>query len=60
VGAPKTSFSWAFFVASFNFSLIAGSLIVSKKNNFDFKWNSKFTLNYLNIMRGYIIIASSN
>jgi len=31
VGAPKTSFSWAFLVASFNLSLIAGSLIVLKK-----------------------------
>jgi len=31
VGAPKTSFSWALLVASFNFSLIAGSLIFFKK-----------------------------
>jgi len=30
VGAPKISFSWAFLVASFNFSLITGSLMVLK------------------------------
>ena len=35
-------------------------LLISKKNNFDFKWNSKFPLNSLNIMRGYFSIASSN
>ena len=28
-------------------------LLIAKKNNFDFKWNSKFPINSLNIMRGY-------
>ena len=35
-------------------------LLISKKNNFDFKWNSKFPINSLNIMRGYFSIGSSN
>ncbi len=30
--------------------------LIAKKNNFDFTWNSKFPLNSLNIMRGYIFI----
>ena len=35
-------------------------LLIAKKNNFDFKWNSKFPINSLNIMRGYFSINSSN
>ena len=35
-------------------------LLIAKKNNFDFKWNSKFPINTLNIMRGYLNINSSN
>ena len=35
-------------------------LLIAKKNNFDFKWNSKFPINTLNIMRGYLDINSSN
>ena len=35
-------------------------LLIAKKNNFDFKWNSKFPLNSLIIMRGYLDISSSN
>tara|TARA_B110001454_G_C12603500_1_gene385539 strand:- start:14 stop:595 length:582 start_codon:yes stop_codon:yes gene_type:complete len=30
--------------------------LIAKKNNFDFSWNSKFPLNSLNIMRGYLFI----
>ena len=30
--------------------------LIAKKNNFDFMWNSKFPLNSLNIMRGYLFI----
>jgi len=30
--------------------------LTAKKNNFDFSWNSKFPLNSLNIMRGYLFI----
>ena len=35
-------------------------LLIAKKNNFDFKWNSKFPINSLIIMRGYFSINSSN
>ena len=35
-------------------------LLIAKKNNFDFKWNSKFPINSLNIMRGYFSINPSN
>jgi 2-hydroxychromene-2-carboxylate isomerase len=35
-------------------------LLIAKKNNFDFKWNSKFPINSLNIMRGYFSISSLN
>ena len=35
-------------------------LLIAKKNNFDFKWNSKFPINSLNIMRGYLNVNSSN
>ena len=30
--------------------------LVAKKNNIDFKWNNKFPVNSLNLMRGYLII----
>jgi|TARA_B110000027_G_scaffold35064_1_gene38808 2-hydroxychromene-2-carboxylate isomerase len=30
--------------------------LVAKKNKFDFIWNSKFPINSLNIMRGYLFI----
>ena len=33
--------------------------LIAKKNNFDFVWNSKFPLNSLNIMRGYLFINSN-
>jgi 2-hydroxychromene-2-carboxylate isomerase len=35
-------------------------LLIANKNNFDFKWNSKFPINSLNIMRGYFCVNSSN
>ena len=34
--------------------------LIAKKNNFDFIWNSKFPLNSLNLMRGYLFINSNN
>ena len=34
--------------------------LIAKKNNFDFVWNSKFPLNSLNLMRGYLFINSNN
>ena len=40
--------------------MINDCLLIAKKNNFDFKWNSKFPINTLNIMRGYLNINSSN
>ena len=33
--------------------------IVSKKNNISFKWNSKFPINSLSIMRGYLSVDVS-
>ena len=33
--------------------------LVAKKNNISFKWNSKFPINSLNIMRGYLYIENS-
>ena len=40
--------------------MISDCLLIAKKNDFDFKWNSKFPINSLNIMRGYFGINSSN
>ena len=40
--------------------MINDCLLIAKKNNFDFKWNSKFPINSLNIMRGYLNIDSSS
>ena len=31
--------------------------LVSEKNNIEFKWNSNFPINSLNIMRGYISVS---
>ena len=36
--------------------MISDCALIAKKNNFDFIWNSKFPLNSLNIMRGYLCI----
>ncbi|MDB9831511.1 2-hydroxychromene-2-carboxylate isomerase [Candidatus Pelagibacter sp.] len=33
--------------------------LIAKKNNFDFLWNSKFPLNSLNIMRGYLFVNTN-
>ena len=40
--------------------MINDCLLIAKKNNFYFKWNSKFPINSLNIMRGYLIVNSLN
>jgi 2-hydroxychromene-2-carboxylate isomerase len=40
--------------------MINDCLLIAKKNNFDFKWNSKFPINSLNIMRGYFSMSSLN
>ena len=40
--------------------MINDCLLIAKKNNFDFKWNSKFPINSLNIMRGYFSINSTS
>jgi len=33
--------------------------LIAKKNNISFKWNSKFPINSLTIMRGYLCVESS-
>jgi len=33
--------------------------LVAKKNNISFKWNSKFPINSLNIMRGYLCVKDN-
>ncbi len=33
--------------------------LVAKKNNIGFKWNSKFPINSLNIMRGYLCVKDN-
>ena len=33
--------------------------LVAKKNNINFKWNSRFPINSLSIMRGYLYVESS-
>ena len=33
--------------------------LVAKKNNINFKWNSKFPINSLSIMRGYLFVDDS-
>jgi 2-hydroxychromene-2-carboxylate isomerase len=40
--------------------MINDCLLIAKKNNFDFRWNSKFPINSLNIMRGYLSVNSLN
>ena len=35
------------------------SVLISKKNNFDFFWNNKFPINSLYIMRGYLFISEN-
>ena len=36
--------------------MVSDCTLIAKKNNFDFFWNSKFPINSLNIMRGYLFI----
>ena len=38
--------------------MINDCVLIAKKNNFDFKWNSKFPLNTISLMRGYCYINS--
>ena len=33
--------------------------LVAKKNNINFKWNSKFPINSLNLMRGYLCVKDN-
>ena len=39
--------------------MISDCTLIAKKNNFDFVWNSKFPINSLNIMRGYLSINTN-
>ena len=36
--------------------MISDCDLIAKKNNFNFIWNSKFPINSLNILRGYLLI----
>ena len=36
--------------------MVSDCTLIAKKNNFDFFWNSKFPINSLNIMRGYLFV----
>jgi len=40
--------------------MINDCILIAKKNNFDFKWNSIFPINSLTIMRGFFVTNSSN
>jgi 2-hydroxychromene-2-carboxylate isomerase len=40
--------------------MINDCFLIAKKNNFEFKWNSRFPINTLNIMRGYFNVNTSN
>ena len=40
--------------------MISDCDLIAKKDKFDFIWNSKFPINSLNIMRGYLFINSEN
>ena len=33
--------------------------LIAKKNNIEFKWNEKFPINSLYLMRGYLVIDES-
>ena len=39
--------------------MVNDCILIAKKNNFDFIWNSKFPINSLNIMRGYLSINAN-
>jgi len=39
--------------------MISDCNLIAAKDNFDFKWNSKFPLNSLNIMRGYHLVNTN-
>jgi len=38
--------------------MISDCNLIAAKNNFNFTWNSKFPLNSLNIMRGYLLVSA--
>ena len=40
--------------------MISDCNLIAKKNKSDFIWNSKFPINSLNIMRGYLFISDEN
>ena len=40
--------------------MISDCDLIAKKNEFNFIWNSKFPINSLNIMRGYLFIDDKN
>ena len=40
--------------------MISDCDLIAKKNNFNFIWNSKFPINSLNIMRGYLFVNNES
>ena len=40
--------------------MISDCTLIAKKDNIDFIWNSKFPINSLNIMRGYLFVNDKN
>ena len=40
--------------------MITDCVLIAKKYKFDFIWNSKFPINSLNIMRGYLFVNNEN
>ena len=39
--------------------MVNDCILIAKKNNFDFIWNSQFPINSLNIMRGYLFVNAN-
>ena len=40
--------------------MITDCVLIAKKYKFDFIWNSKFPINSLNVMRGYLFVNNEN
>ena len=40
--------------------MVSDCILIAKKNNFDFIWNSKFPINSLHIMRGYLFLNENH
>ena len=47
------------FISSKLKHMLSDCTLIAKKNNFDFVWNSKFPINSLSIMRGYLFVNAN-